>query len=356
MTPAVERSVSVRGAEAFDVKVMPLLKSARIPLDPSGPMNPAVTMSDPMEVPLEFSPRRPGPIGPAATGATVTGPARDVVVSYGRQEPQSLMERVWATQQRARDWLADLSTEHDKTHATAPFLLMLLAAFLFGVLHALGPGHGKGVAAAYLLGEGRTLGNSLILGSLIPLFHTGSGVAVCAGIHFFVTRAGGARAATNARNAGEVASYALILVVGVAFFASAVLSWRKTDANGEKIPHWSARFSSPVMLALAVGVYPCPTTILIMEMFIRDAAGLGLLLVFFQAIGMALTISVICVLVAMGKLSAVKASSRRRLGGVAVRIMATAGAVLIILLGASFLCAALGRYYPSSLHWLYLPA
>ena len=135
MTPAGERSVSVRGAAAFDVKVMPLIKSTRVPLDPSGPMNPAVTMSDPMEVSLEFSPHRPGPIGPAATGT-----ARDVVVSYGRQEPQSLMERVWAMQQRARDWLADLSTEHDKTHATAAFLLMLLAVFLFGVLHALGLG------------------------------------------------------------------------------------------------------------------------------------------------------------------------------------------------------------------------
>ena len=121
--------------------------------------------------------------------------------------------------------------------------------------------------------------------------------------------------------------------MGLVFLASAILSWRKTDANGEKLPHWSARFSSPVMLALAVGVYPCPTTILIMEMFIRDAARLGLLLVFFQAMGMALTISAICVLVALGKLSVVKASSRRRrLGGVLVRVMATAGAALIILL------------------------
>lgn len=348
MVPAAARSVTLRGAEAFDARVGPLVKSNRIELDPSGPMNPAVTMSDPMEIRLEFSPGS-GPATRAAAGA------RDTVVSYGRQEPRTLMERVWDKQQEARDWLADLNREHDRTHAIGPLLLMLLAAFLFGVLHALGPGHGKGVAAAYLLGEGRTLRGALVLGNLIPLFHTASGVAVSAGIHFFVARLSGPRAAVNARNAGEVASYALIFLVGVVFLVAALRSWRAVDAAGERLPHWTARFSSPVVLALAVGVFPCPTTILIMEMFIRDAALLGLLLVFFQALGMALTISVICVLVALGKLSAVKASSRRRrLAAALVRSMALVGAILIVFLGASFLHAALGRYYPGVLRLLHL--
>jgi ABC-type nickel/cobalt efflux system permease component RcnA len=53
-----------------------------------------------------------------------------------------------------------------------PWLLMLLAAG-FGAIHALTPGHGKTLVAAYLVGERGTTLHALVLGLTTTLTHTG---------------------------------------------------------------------------------------------------------------------------------------------------------------------------------------
>lgn len=55
---------------------------------------------------------------------------------------------------------------------------MLGLAFLFGSVHAIGPGHGKTVMAAYLVGtSGRTV-DAVLLGVIVSLMHTGSVMAL----------------------------------------------------------------------------------------------------------------------------------------------------------------------------------
>jgi nickel/cobalt transporter (NicO) family protein len=57
-----------------------------------------------------------------------------------------------------------------------PLLLFasLLLAFLFGAVHALGPGHGKTITAAYLVGSGARVGQAVALGASVALMHTAS--------------------------------------------------------------------------------------------------------------------------------------------------------------------------------------
>ncbi len=63
-------------------------------------------------------------------------------------------------------------------------LLMLVAAFLGGV-HALTPGHGKTLVAAYLVGERGTLGHVLFLGLVTTLSHTGVVLIVALVVQFY---------------------------------------------------------------------------------------------------------------------------------------------------------------------------
>src|SRR5262249_47032905 len=51
--------------------------------------------------------------------------------------------------------------------------LLLLAAFLFGAAHAFTPGHGKTLAAAYLIGERGTVRHAVLLAVVTTLTHTG---------------------------------------------------------------------------------------------------------------------------------------------------------------------------------------
>jgi ABC-type nickel/cobalt efflux system permease component RcnA len=64
------------------------------------------------------------------------------------------------------------------------WVLLLLAGF-FGAVHALAPGHGKTLVAAYLVGEHGTVWHALILGLVTTFTHTGAVLAL-AGILLMV--------------------------------------------------------------------------------------------------------------------------------------------------------------------------
>jgi nickel/cobalt exporter len=64
------------------------------------------------------------------------------------------------------------------------FWLTMLAAFLIGAAHALTPGHGKTLVAAYLVGERGTVWHALYLGLVTTLTHTGVVLALAAVLHF----------------------------------------------------------------------------------------------------------------------------------------------------------------------------
>jgi ABC-type nickel/cobalt efflux system permease component RcnA len=62
-----------------------------------------------------------------------------------------------------------------RRHLTVGFAVAsLLAALVFGVLHALAPGHGKTVMAAYLVGQRGTKRQALQLGAVVTFTHTAS--------------------------------------------------------------------------------------------------------------------------------------------------------------------------------------
>jgi nickel/cobalt exporter len=51
-------------------------------------------------------------------------------------------------------------------------LLGMLAAFAFGAVHALSPGHGKTLVAAYLVGSRGTPRHAVFLGLMVTFTHT----------------------------------------------------------------------------------------------------------------------------------------------------------------------------------------
>ncbi|HEV3237805.1 MAG TPA: hypothetical protein VGZ25_12500, partial [Gemmataceae bacterium] len=68
---------------------------------------------------------------------------------------------------------------------TSPWMMVGLAC-LFGALHALQPGHGKTLVAAYLVGERGTVWHALLLGIITTLTHTGAVLVLAAIVWFFL--------------------------------------------------------------------------------------------------------------------------------------------------------------------------
>ena len=57
-------------------------------------------------------------------------------------------------------------------------LLAMALAFAFGALHALGPGHGKTLMAAYLVGSGGRARHAVAVGGAVAVMHTASVLAL----------------------------------------------------------------------------------------------------------------------------------------------------------------------------------
>jgi ABC-type nickel/cobalt efflux system permease component RcnA len=126
---------------------------------------------------------------------------------------------------------------------------LMAAAFLFGIVHAFMPGHGKTVLVSYHLGRPGRLLEGVATGTLLAITHVGMAVIlVLAGVAVISRSvAAGGRAP-----AFETASAAFISVIGLYLLARTI--W----------PPRHPRTRDGRMLAVVTGLVPCPLTTFIL--------------------------------------------------------------------------------------------
>jgi len=148
-----------------------------------------------------------------AAGGTCRAVSNDLPTP-GEVSPRGL-DRVSRT-------FTDFLSRPDLTIAFA--VASVLASLLFGVLHALAPGHGKTVMAAYLVGQRGTRRQALQLGAVVTFTHTAS--VLLLGL---VLSLGALAAPELVVPATEVVSGVLLAVVGVYLLVLAVRRLRRRD-------------------------------------------------------------------------------------------------------------------------------
>lgn len=92
------------------------------------------------------------------------------------------------------------------------FAFAMLLSFGYGVLHTLGPGHGKAVIISYFVGKDGSLRRGLIMGVRIAIFHVFSAIVVVVLTDTVVRQSGGS-AAANYRVV-QLISYGAIALIG----------------------------------------------------------------------------------------------------------------------------------------------
>lgn len=254
------------------------------------------------------------------------------------------LDRIGDWQQQLNQKMADLTREFRERGSLRPLLTLIVIAFLYGVLHAAGPGHGKAVTTFYLLSRGRKLGRGIFLGTSIAVLHGLSGVALVLAVHFVLKRGvtGSLEAVTRTT---QLISYSLIVLLGAGLLIRSLLSWHARHGNdGSDQRHASEeKRRNPLVMALAVGMIPCPGVVLVMLFCLSmNLVGLGLLLAFFLILGMAMTISVVGVAGLASKNMTLGALERRhRAAKMFQRIIEAAAAFLVMVLGLLFLSTIL---------------
>jgi nickel/cobalt transporter (NicO) family protein len=147
------------------------------------------------------------------------GQQKDVVTETAEQVVPELQER------SPQDILLDLVRSKELSFTF--YLFALLIALALGALHALTPGHGKTVVAAYLVGSRGTSWHAIVLGTVVTLTHTGSvfllGIITLAASQYILP--------TTIIPFLEILSGVLILGLGVYLLWQRFVFWRKSNVG-----------------------------------------------------------------------------------------------------------------------------
>ena len=213
----------------------------------------------------------------------------------------------------------------------------LLLAFGLGILHALTPGHGKTVMAAYLVGTRGTRGQALVLGPVVALSHT-AGVLLLGAITLSASRL---IAPERLYPYLSTTSGAIVLGIGVTLLAR-----RIRGAHGHGHPHGHAHERSAtttafgwrplVALGLSGGLVPSASALLLLLGAIQfNRIGLGLVLILAFGFGMAATLVTVGLALVGARRVAQDVASRYRSVGRAVHLMPELAALVVMLFGVA---------------------
>ena len=223
-----------------------------------------------------------------------------------------------------------------------PLLAGLAVAFLYGVVHALGPGHGKFVVVSYFLSRKARIWRGLLMGLQISLTHVIAALAlmVLADWSLKQVLGGGAGEMRGAR----LVSYGATAAVGLFMLARALRASQDshdTHRHGEGDGSAAHGGKQQGLVSLCVGLVPCTGALLIMLFSVaNNLVFAGSLMVTAIAIGMAITMSALGIVGILARRSLLARLDPAREGrGRIPRVLEGAGALIILAISSIlFLC------------------
>ena len=217
-------------------------------------------------------------------------------------------------------------------------LLSFLAAAFWGAAHALTPGHGKALVAAYLVGTKGTPRHAFMLGGTVTIAHTAGVFAlglVTLGLSQFIVP-------DRLYPWLTLVSGLLVVVVGASVLRQRIRSGGRSDHaehdhhhhdNGHEHHHHDddALTSRGILgVGVAAGLLPCPSALVVLLSAIAlHRVGLGLALIVAFSVGLAATITAIGLVAVLAR----RAFGRLSLNGPVVRALPAVSAALILAVG-----------------------
>ncbi len=306
---------------------------------------------------------------------------RGMTTGRGAAEPTTVrrqigvFDRTWAVvlqwQHRINKSLTDAVRGFKTKDPLTASALLILLSFTYGVLHAVGPGHGKFVISSYVLANERTVRRGIGLAFLSALFQAVSAITIVSVMAVILNRTGLEIRATEAWI--TTLSWALVAAIGGLLLYRQAQNIRQATTSTGPTPHpdpnhvhskscgcghghmpapgdldgaWSWRRALP--LALAVGIRPCTGAVLVLIFaWTQGLFWAGVLATFAMAIGTAITVSCLAALAVGSRELATRFAGPS--SPWATRIQTAAGvigATLLLAFGLTFFIASLGPQSP----------
>jgi ABC-type nickel/cobalt efflux system permease component RcnA len=174
-------------------------------------------------------------------------------------------------------------------------VFFLLAAFSWGAIHALSPGHGKAMVAAYLVGTRGTARHAIALGATVTITHT-IGVFTLGLVTLLLSQFIFPDQLYPWLN---LASGLMVLVIGGAVLRSRIRAARAKPDTPHPTPHTHSHhhhhelsWKGLVAMGASAGLIPCPSALVVLLGAIaQHQVALGLLLIVVFSLGLAGTLT-----------------------------------------------------------------
>ncbi len=208
-------------------------------------------------------------------------------------QPSIVLVKLSALQRDIRETMTAYARRIQESPTGATTLGFLALTFLYGVIHALGPGHGKAIVGSYFLSRSGTLRQALVFGNLITFMHVFSATVIVFGLALIGKQ-------TNIFSFQEVEgglqsySYLFIFLIGAFLLVKTLwdlVARRKREGEGSET---RADAGSMAALSLSAGLIPCPGAALILLFTLSlDIVWAGLAAMVALGAGMGLTNSMV---------------------------------------------------------------
>jgi ABC-type nickel/cobalt efflux system permease component RcnA len=221
-------------------------------------------------------------------------------------------------------------------------LASLAAAFFWGMAHALSPGHGKTIVAAYLVGQRGTPWHAAALGAIVTATHTigvfALGLVTLALSAFIVPE--------QLYPWLNLVSGVLVVAIGATVFRSRFRHRGHTHDHHSHAPRpgpgTGPSRRSLVAVGITGGLLPCPSALVVLLAAISlHRVAFGMLLIVAFSAGLALSITGIGLVAVYAKQIFKRASFEGRL----VRLLPAASALVILAAGLAMTARALPKVH-----------
>jgi len=223
-------------------------------------------------------------------------------------------------------------------------LIGMVVAFGLGAIHAMSPGHGKTIVAAYLVGSRGTLKHAAFLGAMVTFTHTIS-VFFLGFVTLFLSKY--VLPERLFPVLGAISGLSIVWVGATLFFRR--LRGRHHHHHGpgghSHVPEGEVTTGSLIALGASGGMVPCPSAlVLLLSSISLGRAGLGLILLVGFSAGLA------TVLIAIGAAVLFAAhllpAGQKITGSRTFRLLPVASAAMITCVGLVMTCVSLGILRP----------
>jgi len=231
--------------------------------------------------------------------------------------------------------LGVLLEEIKNEHSLVSICSLLLLSFLYGLVHAAGPGHGKTLVASYFTANDKQYKKALFLSLMIASVHTFSAFIVTYVLYYLFQHIFAVTMINIADIATKISGF-LIISIGIYLLYGKIKHYknaRKIQWSSQKIASCqcascTTQNSTDLTLVLAAGLIPCPGTITVFLFSIT----LGLYFIgFLSAIAMSLGMGFVIALTALLSVK-IRNSSRNNYSNV-FKYLDFGATLTIILLG-----------------------